>query len=426
MITPATQQASPVDNVSYEDLYARWERGNWRAMELDFTTDAKQWQSDFTDFERKAAIWNYSLFFWGEDAVADGLSPYIDAAPLEEQKYFLTTQQVDEARHAVFFNRFMKEVVGIGGDSVADGLAAIEPNLNWGFREVFDRLDRMCGELRRNPSIPQLAAAITLYHVVIEATLAQTGQHFITSYLTERDLLPGFREGMENVAADEQRHIGFGVKLLSDLRQMDPEVPHAVSDLLLEILPATVSVIVPPDWDENYITVFGSSFEDLAEQGVISLMSKLRAAGMPLDDLPGPPPFPVEGNPRERAERTKRLLKAGYIGEKTRTPSYEADDMSLLFDSVAAGLDSTAAAEPGAIQWEFKDAEPWHVVVANGSTRAARGHAESPRLTLRSTLEDFVDVVANRQDPRLLMARGRMRARGDLRWVWKSRRMFPA
>ena len=30
---------------------------------------------------------------------------------------------------------------------------------------------------------------------------------------------------MENVAADEQRHIGFGVKLLSDLRKMDPEVP---------------------------------------------------------------------------------------------------------------------------------------------------------------------------------------------------------
>ena len=425
MITPAAQ-ANPLDSVSYEDLYARWERSNWRAMELDFSTDARQWQSDFTDFERKAAIWNYSLFFWGEDAVADGLSPYIDAAPLEEQKYFLATQQVDEARHAVFFNRFMKEVVGIGGNNVADGLTAIEPNLNWGFREVFDRLETMCAELRRTPSIPQLAAAVTLYHVVIEATLAQTGQHFITSYLTERDLLPGFRAGMENVAADEQRHIGFGVKLLSDLREMDPEVPDAVSDLLREILPATVSVIVPPGWDENYITVFGSTFEDLAEQGVLSLMSKLRSAGMPLDDLPGPPPFPVGGTPRERAERSKRLLKAGYIGEKLRLPSHDEEDMSLLFASVAEGLDSTAAAEPGAIQWEFKDAEPWHVVVANGSTHAARGQADSPRLTLRSTLEDFVDVVANRQDPRLLMARGRLRARGDLRWVWKSRRMFPA
>ncbi|MGI9080711.1 MAG: SCP2 sterol-binding domain-containing protein, partial [Thermoleophilaceae bacterium] len=99
--------------------------------------------------------------------------------------------------------------------------------------------------------------------------------------------------------------------------------------------------------------------------------------------------------------------------------------MSLLFDSVAAGLDSGAVAEPGAIQWVFRDAEPWHVVVANGSTRPARGRADSPRLTLRSTLEDFVDVVANRQDPRLLVARGRLRARGDLRWLWKSRRMFP-
>ena len=421
-----TAAPSPLHSVSYEDLYARWERGNWRATELDFSTDAEQWKSAFTDFERKAALWNYALFFWGEDAVADGLSPYIDAAPLEEQKYFLATQQVDEARHAVFFNRFMKEVVGIGGDRVADGLAAIEPQLNWGFRRVFDRLETMCVELRRKPTIPRFAAAVALYHLVIEATLAQTGQHFITDYLTERDLLPGFRAGMENVAADEQRHIGFGVKLLADLKEMDPEVPHAVSDLLREMLPATVSVIIPPGWDERYITCFGSTFEDLAEAGVISLLSKLRSAGMPLEDLPGPPPFPVEGTPRERAVRTKRLLKAQYIGQKMGPPSRDAADLGLLFESVAAGLDSSAAAEPGAIQWEFKDAEPWHVLVANGSTRALPGRADSPRLTLRTSFEDFVDVVANRQDPRLLLARGRLRARGDLRWIWKSRRMFPA
>ena len=103
---------SPLDNITYEDLYARWEKGNWRATEIDFTVDREQWTSQFSELERAAALWNYSLFFWGEDAVADGLSPYIDAAPLEEQKYFLATQQVDEARHAVFFKRFMEEVVG--------------------------------------------------------------------------------------------------------------------------------------------------------------------------------------------------------------------------------------------------------------------------------------------------------------------------
>ncbi len=44
--------------------------------------------------------------------MADNLSPFIDAAPREEQKYFLATQQVDEARHAVLFARFMMEVAG--------------------------------------------------------------------------------------------------------------------------------------------------------------------------------------------------------------------------------------------------------------------------------------------------------------------------
>ncbi|HMJ02175.1 MAG TPA: ribonucleotide-diphosphate reductase subunit beta, partial [Conexibacter sp.] len=171
------------DLISYEDLYARWEQGNWSAMELDFSEDARQWREEMTDFERKAALWNYALFFWGEDAVADNLSPYIDAAPLEEQKYFLTTQQVDEARHAVFFKRFMHEVCGIGDGTMASGLQAIKPELTWGFRKVFDRLDTMADELRRDRSPGKLAAAVTLYHVVVEGTLAQPGQHLIESSL---------------------------------------------------------------------------------------------------------------------------------------------------------------------------------------------------------------------------------------------------
>src|SRR3954451_23497191 len=165
----------PTDAISYSDLYARWERGNWRATELDFSEDARQWREDFSEFERQAALWNYGLFFWGEDAVADNLSPYIDAAPLEEQKYFLTTQQVDEARHAVFFKRFMHEVCGIGDGTIHGGLQAIKPELTWGFMKIFDRLDTMADELRKDRSPAKLSAAVTLYHMVIEATLAQPG-----------------------------------------------------------------------------------------------------------------------------------------------------------------------------------------------------------------------------------------------------------
>src|SRR6202140_3979758 len=180
--TPADAEnvaSLPTDAISYTDLYARWERGNWSATELDFSEDARQWREDFTEFERQAALWNYCLFFWGGDAVADNLSPYIDAAPLEEQKYFLTTQQVDEARHAVFFKRFMHEVCGIGGGAMSSGLQEIKPQLTAGFRKIFDRLDRMADELRADRSPAKLAAAVTLYHIVIEAARAHPGHPFI-------------------------------------------------------------------------------------------------------------------------------------------------------------------------------------------------------------------------------------------------------
>jgi hypothetical protein len=412
--------------IDYADLYARWERGNWRATEIDFTEDARQWSEDFSELERKAALWNYAMFFWGEDAVADGLSPYIDAAPREEHKYFLTTQQVDEARHAVFFSRFMHEVCGLGDDTTGSRLEAIRPELSWGFLKVFGRLEQMCDELRADPSIPNLAAGVALYHVIIEATLAQPGQHFISSYLTDSDRLPGFRSGIEKVSADEQRHIGFGVKLLSELVELDPDARYAVADLLREVIPWTASVLVPPGWDERYVEIFGVTLEDLGEEGASSLETKMRSAGLPIEELPGPPVFPVPGTPRERAARGRKLLKAGYLGEKTGPPSTDPTDMDTLFESVAAGFDSSEAPNGGGVlQWEFSDAEPWHVVVSNGATRHVRGRVESPTVTFRSRFEDFVDTVAGRQDPRRLLATRRLRLKGNYLWLWRARDMFP-
>src|SRR5271165_1589702 len=309
----ATDVASlPADAISYEDLYARWERGNWSATELDFTEDARQWREEFTEFERHAAIWNYCLFFWGEDAVADNLSPYIDAAPLEEQKYFLATQQVDEARHAILFKRFMHEVCGIGDGTMSAGLRTIKRQLTPGFRKIFDRLDRMADELRADRSPAKLAAAVTLYHIVIEASLAQPGQHFICSYLEERDQLPAFRLGMEKIAADEQRHIGFGVKILSDLKREDPvNVPRAVAGMLRDVMRYSAQVLMPPGWDERYITVFNSSFDEVGVEGVNSLTTKLRSAGLAVETLPGPPVMPAGLSPLEISRRGRALAQGG-------------------------------------------------------------------------------------------------------------------
>ena len=319
------------DQISYENLYALWEQENWRASELDFSTDRDHWQHAFTEFERRAALWTYSMFFHGEDSVADNLSPYIDAAPREDQKYFLATQQVDEARHAILFSRFMREVAEAGPDTAAS-LAATQPRLTWGFRKVFGRLDKMADELRRDRSKPKLAQAITLYHIVIEASLAQPGQHFIEESLTERELLPGLREGIRHVARDEQRHIAFGVKMIADLAREDPECEEAIAELLRGVLPYTAAVFVPPGWDERYVTSFGFTLEDIFAQGVDAIDARLRAAGLDPRRMRLGLAFDIPA--RERAQRALTMLRAGYLGAPHERVKPNPEATRLLFDGI--------------------------------------------------------------------------------------------
>jgi hypothetical protein len=419
----------PTDAITYTDLYARWERGNWRATELDFSEDARQWREDFTEFERQAALWNYCLFFWGEDAVADNLSPYIDAAPLEEQKYFLTTQQVDEARHAVFFKRFMQEVCGIGDGSMSSGLNEIKPQLTVGFRKIFDRLDTMADELRADRSPAQLAAAVTLYHVVIEAALAQPGQHFICSYLEERDKLPAFREGMQNIAADEQRHIGFGVKLLSDLNREDPVgVPKAVAKILREVTRFTAQVLMPPGWDETYLTVFNYTFDKVGVEGLTSMTTKLRSAGLAVESLPGPPLLPPGLTPLETSQRGRALAKAGVIGVREGPSDRDPETVALLFDTIRRQVNPAhGLSRPTTYQWEFTDPDiaTWHLTVNNGSSLVQQGEAASADVRLRLSYQDWVDIIGERLDPLRAIATGRLRPRGNPLALARLSKVFP-
>ncbi len=417
---PAATSTATRD-VDYEDLYARWERGNWRASEIDFSVDREHWQ-EFTDVEKRAALWNYAMFFHGEDAVARTLSPYIDAAPRQEQKYFLTTQQVDEARHSVFFGRFVREVIEVG-DSVDDALDITRSQLPWGFKKTFERLDQMAEELRKDPSPPMLARGVVLYHIVIEAALAQTGQHLIERSLEGRDILPGFLSGMRNVALDEQRHIGFGVKLLSELI-VDPECRAAAIEMLEEVLRYSIAVFVPPGWDRSYTEAFGFTLEEAYTEADRSLTTKLRSAGFTDEELMGVLNSPVQLSPEERSRRALVLLEAGVLGEKTGPPRADHDVLGLLFEGMEIAVDpKQAPRSPLTIQWDFSDAEPWYLHIENGSKEARQGRADRPDLVFRSRFEDWVDLAMERENPLGLFARGKVRV-SSLPMLWKCRNLF--
>jgi hypothetical protein len=235
---------------------------------------------------------------------------------------------------------------------------------------------------------------------------------------------------MDNIAADEQRHIGFGVKLLADLNREDPVgVPKAVAGLLREVMRYTSQVLMPPGWDERYITVFNATFDDVGLEGVTSMTTKLRSAGLALETLPGPPLMPPGLSPIEVEQRGRALAKAGVIGVREGPSLRDRDTLALLFDTIRRQVNPDhGLPRATTYQWEFTDPDvpTWHLTVQNGSSAVAEGAVAAPDVRLRISYQDFVDIIGERLDPLRAIATGRLRPRGNPLALARLRRVFPA
>jgi len=423
-VAAAEPKGNTAGTITYTDLYRRWEENNWSAMGLDYSRDREGWDA-LTEMQRKSALWMYSMFFYGEDSVTDNLSPYIDAAPTEEQAYFLATQQVDEARHAIHFHRFFKEVLGLG-DSISDTLDSTLPQLGWGYRNVFERLDRMADELRADRSLPKFAQAVTLYHMIVEGTLAQPGQHYIEDFFTKDGSMPGFSEGMRNVSRDEQRHIGYGVKTLSEIVPQSDECKAAIIELFREMNKYSLSLFCPPGYDRAYTECWGFTLEDIFSFGLRLIKQRWKTIGFPIDEMPADIwPFdhtlPVE----EVAARQVKLLLAGVTGEPNDRPDSSTEVQEILFD-LTSRTANTAGADAGAftMQWKFTDADPWHLIVDNGSTRAVHGIASNPDLTLKTDWSEWVAISMNDKNPLKSVASRKLTPKGSPRAINTFRKVF--
>src|SRR6476659_3387944 len=139
----------------------------------------------------------------------------------------------------------------------------------------------MAEELRKDRSVAKFCQAITLYHLIVEGSLAQPGQHFIEDFFASEETMPGFSAGMENVSRDEQRHIGFGVKVLSELvaGPQGEECKAAIAELMREVMPYAVAVLVPPNWDRRYTQEYGFELEDIYAFGMKSVEMKWKMIG---------------------------------------------------------------------------------------------------------------------------------------------------
>jgi ribonucleoside-diphosphate reductase beta chain len=266
-----------------QQLYELWERQQWQSQAIDLERDKEQW-AELAEEDKEEHLWGLSSFFVGEERVTTQFSGLVMAYEDEQEEAFLTTQQVDEARHMQFFDRWFREVAGTDrhGDDIQARLAASRADVTDAFVELFDeRLVKMGERLIADPSdMDAKVDFITAYHMVIEGTLALTGQHFMLDYYETNDLFPGFAEGFGNIARDEHRHVAYGTWFLQQ-KCGEERYRARVQQTLDDLLPLAAGVLVPKGYaiGDEY-EFFGYTSQEQAEFAYSALTRRLKVIGV--------------------------------------------------------------------------------------------------------------------------------------------------
>ena len=301
----AQLQQTPIDSVlniidqglvylpTYRELFYRWERQQWRAEEIDFTSDRLQWEKMAPE-ERQDRLFGLSAFFRGEACVTDTLSPCITAMSDEEVRIFVATQLADEARHTVFFARFFKEVLGIDKETLEDTLEDILQYMNKHLQYILiDSLLDVAERIRKEPAnLAHLVEGVTLYHVIVEGTMALAGQRSILEFYRQNNLFPAFRGGFTAVARDESRHVVFGVKFLREMIQRDAANARTVKAAIDTYTPVALTALTPKDEYIPNILAMQADPWVTPRYALDSLRKKIKGVGLSME-LPVVPPPPV-------------------------------------------------------------------------------------------------------------------------------------
>ncbi len=264
------------------ELYRLWERQNWVSHQIDLEPDRRDWEGLPEDL-RDEMLWGLSAFFVGEERVTNQFSGLVLAAEDKHEEAFLITQQVDEARHAQHFNRLYDEVFRYDG-SFEDRLERARRDLTPDYFKLFDEyLVQAHQALLADPSdVGAKVDFVTIYHMVIEGTLALTGQNFQTQNLERQQILPGHLHAFNLISQDEHRHVAYGTWFLQQ-KARDPELAQRIQDKLVQTLPAAAGVLVPPGAqlgdDYEYL---GYSGQVMNEFAFTALSRRLKVIGVGL------------------------------------------------------------------------------------------------------------------------------------------------
>ena len=118
--------------------------------------------------------------------------------------------------------------------------------------------------------------------MVIEGTLALTGQYFQTDNMEKRGIFPGHLKAFNLISKDEHRHVAYGTWFLKH-KARDPGLAQRIQDKLVETLPSAAGVLVPKGHQlgDEY-EYLGYSGQTMNEFAFTALSRRLKVIGVGL------------------------------------------------------------------------------------------------------------------------------------------------
>lgn len=159
---------------------------------------------DLSGANREALITTLCNYCVGETAALEGASGMVGFAPNRQQKIFLATQVVDEARHLEVLLHRLREL------GVADPGPEIARRANRSLLDFKSRLLELVGS-------KDWEAAVFAQNVILEC------MEFTVFAAHAERADPVTREVLEGIVVDERRHMGFGE---NDLGRRLANAPH--------------------------------------------------------------------------------------------------------------------------------------------------------------------------------------------------------
>lgn len=204
-------------SINWDDpMYKLYEKakkiGKWNPADIDFSQDAKDFNS-LRDEERISALPLISAFSAGEEAVTLDILPMMHAMANQgrlEDTMFLTTFVHEEAKHTEMFSRW-QEAVGIANMD----LSVFHTD---SYKRIFyEALPESMNRLLTDDSPEAVIRAATVYNMVVEGILAESGYNAFREIFKKAGYFPGLLQGIDYLNMDEGRHIQFGIYTIQRL-----------------------------------------------------------------------------------------------------------------------------------------------------------------------------------------------------------------